>query len=158
LSDFIGSYNPGWDCETPADTCYEEAVTVAKSLLEHKIDSIKGIERAETEVEEALAVNTPPILILKRFAPWKTWVINTDYQFVIYPSKRGGYNAQGVPIHEDTQQLKCGFPKEWRGLNGKELEDVSGIQGLNFCHNSGFLIAGKTQESVQYACHKALEI
>lgn len=156
LSDLIGSYNPGWDSERSADACYEEALAVAKSLLEHKIESIRGIGKAEMEVKEALEVNTPPILILKRFAPWKTWVAETEYQFVIYPSKRGGYNAQGVPLHEETQELKCAFPKSWRGLSDEELQKASDIQGLQFCHNSGFLVAGETVECLKKACEKAL--
>jgi uncharacterized UPF0160 family protein len=157
LSDLISSYNPSWDSEKAADVCYEEALTVAKSLLEHKIESSKGIARAEVEVKGALENNIPPILVLNRFAPWKNWVIETEYKFVIYPSKRGGYNVQGVPLSDDTQELKCPLPQSWRGLINEELEAVSGIKGLTFCHNSGFLAAGDSIECLKEACEKALK-
>ncbi|KIR01778.1 hypothetical protein P261_00592 [Lachnospiraceae bacterium TWA4] len=158
ISDLIGSYNPGWDSDKNPDECYEEALGVAKSLLEHKIEALKGLIRAKEEVLALIDTNTPPLLILSRFIPWKQWVVDTPYQFVIYPSNRGGYNAQGVPISEDTVELKCPFPESWRGLSGEELEKVSGICGLRFCHNSGFLLAGETLESVKNGLYQGIRI
>lgn len=156
ICDLIGAYNPGWDEDKDTDACYEEALLVAKSLLEHKIESMKGLLRAQVEIQKAIDKNTPPLLVLDRFVPWKQSVIGTDYLYVVYPSKRGGFNAQAAPISEDDRGLKCPFPESWRGLSNEELEQASGIIGLRFCHNSGFLIAGETLECVQEACKKAI--
>ena len=156
ICDLIGSYNPGWDEEKDADACYEEALLIAKSLLEHKIESMKGILRAQVEIQKAIDTSTPPLLVLERFVPFKQSVIGTDYLYVIYPSKRGGFNAQATPISEEDRGLKCPFPESWRGLSNEDLEKESGILGLRFCHNSGFLLAGETLECVKSACEKAI--
>ena len=38
------------------------------------------------------------IVYLADYAPWKNVLIPSKAQFVVYPSARGGYSAQGVPL------------------------------------------------------------
>ena len=42
-------------------------------------------------------------------------------------------------VYKDGNMSMISFPKDWRGKTGEELEDISGISGLTFCHNGGFL-------------------
>lgn len=94
LANLIAAYNPRWDEEKDEDACFEEAVAVAQDLLSHKLESIRAITRAEAEVRGALAKAKGGIVELKRFAPWKQYLIPSRAKFVVYPSQRGGYCAQ----------------------------------------------------------------
>ena len=73
------------------NACFEEAVAVAQDLLGHKLESIRAITRAEAEVRGALVRSKGGIVELKRFAPWKQYLIPSRAKFVVYPSQRGGY-------------------------------------------------------------------
>jgi len=41
---------------------------------------------------------------------------------------------------------RCLAPKEWWGLEGKELVEASNIEGAVFCHRNGFICVNETKE------------
>lgn len=157
LARVIGRWNPNWDSTEPVDVCFKQAVTVAGEILQKEFSSILSIQRAQGLVEQALANSTDNIVILPQFAPWKNVLIPSDAQFVAYPSQRGGFSAQVIPLDFDTSVPKCNFPEEWAGKSAAELKDISGVETLSFCHNNRFLISADTLEDVIKACKTARE-
>ena len=155
LAGLIGSFNPAWDSTEKADDCFAKAVAVAKDLLSHKLESIRSITRAGVEVTAALEKMKDNIVQLDRFAPWKQQLIPSSAAFVVYPSQRGGWCAQGVPLRFDKPTLKVPFPACWAGMNEAELPCVSGIEGLRFCHAGRFLITADTRQDALAACYAA---
>ena len=128
---------------------------MARLLLQKKLESIRGIWRARALVEEALTHMEDGVVILPRFAPWKSVLIPSPARFVVYPSQRGGYSAQVVPADEETGGAKQPFPAAWAGQTPEALADMTGIAGLRFCHNGRFLIAADTLEEAVRACRLA---
>ena len=158
IAGLIAAFNPAWDCDKSADACFAEAVEVATLLLTKKLETIRAITRAGTVVDAAIEKMQDGIVRLDRFVPWKQQCIpNPDAVFVVYPSQRGGWGAQGVPRRFDKPDLKVPFPAHWAGLADAELENASGIEGLRFCHSGRFLVTGTTEEAVTAACRAALE-
>ena len=158
LASIISDFNPPWDSDKEKDEAFEEAKELALTILKNRFEGILSVKRAEGMVREALVNMKDNILILPRSAPWKTYVTDSTVEFVIYPSNRGGYNAQGVPTPEeddDRNTLKIYFPQNWAGLRDEELEEASGIPGLRFCHSSRFLVAADTLEAAVAACKEA---
>lgn len=156
LASIIGLFNPAWDSEENSDDAFKEAVEFAKKILIMKFKKVFSIERAKNLVEKAMESQQDGIMVMEVGAPWKQFVAGTEIEFVVSPSMRGGFNAQGVEIEEDDERkLKCPFPENWRGKSSDELPKISGIETLHFCHNSGFLVATKTQEDAILACKKA---
>ena len=98
------------------------------------------------------------VLVLPEFAPWKGEVAGSSYKFVVYPSSRGGYSAQGVPVSIDDKTLVCPFPEEWCGKTPEELVEITGIKTLRFCHPNAFLIAAEEKEDAVKAARLALKI
>ena len=92
------------------------------------------------------------IVVLDRYAPWKQFAVESDAQFVVYPSQRGGFSAQGVPVSQQDNTLRLPFPESWAGQPAGELQRLSGIATLRFCHNNRFLISADTQEDAIQAC------
>lgn len=152
IAEIVSLFNPTWDSKLDSNTCFWEAVNFALTLLKKKFDRIKSVGRAEVVVREALNHADNQIAVLSVGAPWKQFIIGTDINFVVYPSERGGFGAQGVPIDKDTNELKIPFPEIWRGKRDNDIKEVSGIETLRFCHNSGFLIATDTLEDAISAC------
>lgn len=156
LAGAVGAFNPSWDSNRSPDECFAEAVEFAQGILKRRFEGIFSVQRAKALVEAALAEAKDKIVILPRFAPWKMVLIPSDAQFVVYPSQRGGYNAQVISADFDTDEVKCNFPEEWAGKEEEELQKISGIKTLNFCHKGRFLISTTTLEDAVQACKFAM--
>lgn len=152
MAELISLFNPNWDEDLDYDACFNEAKEIAMAILIKKFNFIKSLNRAENFVKDAVEKAEESIVVLPKRAPWKPFVEGTDIEFVVYPSDRGGFNAQGVPTSMGSANLKIPFPKEWRGKSADELKAISGIDTLSFCHNSGFLISAGTIEDTIRAC------
>ena len=81
-------------------------------------------------------------------------VCPTEAKYIVFPSARGGYNAQAVPVESGSFESKIPFPEEWRGREKLELLCLQ--NGVTFCHPSGFLIATDTKEQAIEACRVSL--
>jgi uncharacterized UPF0160 family protein len=121
----------------------------AKRILEnminkgksHEIDLKKVKKCYEECVDKRIVVLDEPLF-------YKDYLPQTEAIYVIYPSNRGGYAAQGVTKNSNTNELKKDFPKSWV----LELPPF-----LRFCHSSRFLIASDTFEGIMYAVMEALK-
>ena len=49
------------------------------------------------------------------------------------------------------------LPSDWAGLSGSNLEEISGIEGLDFCHNNLFICGAKSKEAILKALEAALK-
>lgn len=157
LADAIGGFNPVWDSTADADARFWQAEAFAAQILKNRLEGARAVNRAGAVVDKALSRMKDGIVVLPRFAPWKNRLRQSEAKLVVYPSQRGGFNAQGVPIPDDPQhRLRCSFPERWRGLRAPQLERVSGIHGLRFCHVSGFLVSTNTLDAALSACRAAL--
>lgn len=152
IAEVISSFNPNWDSDEDSDACFEEAVALAVTLLEKKFESIWSIQRARTLVKSAYAQRKDNIVVLERFAPWKHVLVGSEADFIVYPSQRGGFSAQGIPEDKEHSELKYSFPAEWAGKQEEELRELSGIETLRFCHNNRFLISTGTLDDAIRAC------
>lgn len=158
LADVIDTFNPNWDSEAEADSCFAQAVEFAYVILDKKFETIKSVQRAKNVVLEAWKKAENEIVILEQYVPWKRTLAGTNAEFVIYPSQRGGYCAQSVLIKEGGRETKYKFPVEWAGKTKEELHDLTGIKSLSFCHNGRFLITAGTMKDIISACKLTKEI
>ncbi|MFV0364727.1 MAG: MYG1 family protein [Suipraeoptans sp.] len=148
--------NPKWDSNDSPDECFFKAVDFAMYVLTNEIDSMRSTEKASSIVKNALLEQKNNIVILPIGVPWKSILVPEPILFVIYPSTRGGYNAQAVPINISSQECKLYFPSEWRGQTTC-LESISNISGLTFCHTSGYILSANTIGAAVSACLKTIE-
>lgn len=148
----ITQFNPKWDEEdADSDKAFFKVVEFAKNILENEIMSMHSTEHAEQIVLECLKNSEDGIVVLPTGMPWKALLAPTDVYYVVYPSPRGRYNAQAVPIAVDSQQCKKPFPEKWRGKR-EDLSKVTGLEGMIFCHSHGYLLAAETEEIAIAAC------
>lgn len=152
----ITQFNPKWDEENPdSDKAFFKAVEFAKCILENEIKSMYSTEHAEQIVLECLKNSEDGIVVLPTGMPWKALLIPKNALYVVYPSPRGGYHAQAVPVAIDSQQCKKPFPIEWRGKK-MELDVITGLKGMIFCHAHGYLLGAKDKETAIKACKISL--
>ncbi len=128
---------------------FAEAVLFAQKILSKLIKKEQAYLEEEKLVKEIYNKSeNKEIIILNRYLHFKDTLPETDAIYVIYPSNRGGYVAQGVTVRSDSIELKKPFPEKWVTMLPSYLR---------FCHKSRFLIAGDTLDGIVKACNAALK-
>lgn len=156
LAGLIGAYNPNWDTGGDADTAFFEAVDIAQSLLAHKLESLAAVERGHEVVREALKQMQDNILVLPYYVPWKPVAVPSEAEFVIFPSERSGYSLQCVPRDFSARSPhKVPLPTAWNAAPAEELQRLSGVADVTFCHASGFMCGVGSQQGALALAHKA---
>ncbi|MBS6861232.1 MAG: hypothetical protein DBX51_01440 [Clostridiales bacterium] len=154
IASVIGSFNPAWDSDRSVDEQYFQAVEFASVILKNKLDEIWAVCRASSRVKEALEQMQDGVVVLDCYCPWKAVLSRSHAQFVVYPSQRGGFGAQIVENNESGEP-PVSFPVAWAGKNAEELQQLTGLATIRFCHNARFLVTCDTQEDAIAACRLA---
>lgn len=72
-------------------------------------------------------------------------------------SNRGGYGIKTIKKSLEDKTDRMLFKESWAGLENEELEKVSGIKGLTFCHTNRFLVVCNTKEAAYQVLHEMLK-
>ena len=83
------------------------------------------------------------------------WTISTARK--IFPSERGGYNFQCIPVGFGSEERRKDVPKEWWGLSKANLQRLTGVKTAKFCHNKGFIGGAMTFEDTMKMVKLAME-
>lgn len=128
---------------------FMDAVWFCKKIL---MQAIKRAKKYESDMKKIKKIydnsDNKKIVVLNEYIHFQDYLPNTQALYVIFPSKRGGFIAQGVPVDAKTNELKRPFPKEW-------VDKLPSY--LTFCHQSRFLISADSLENIIYACKEALK-
>lgn len=153
VSAVLGSFNPGWQDLTSAEAlneAFERAVNVAKIILQNAIREANGFEQAKAEVEQGSILENGRLLLLKHGVPWKETVLESSKYdqllYVIYPDAQAKWHVSCVPDKSGSFSNRKSLPAAWAGLDGEELDKVTGIKGCVFCHRARFVGGHTTQE------------
>ena len=154
LPNVIKLFNPSFDSGEDESTQFLKAVNLAKTIIEEEIYYVNGKVIASHRINEIIEDSDPnsKYLILDEFLPYEEAILNNpntgNLLFVAFPSNRGGYAIKTLPKSLDDKTARMPFPEEWAGLQDKELESVSKIPGLRFCHTARFIVSCNTIECV----------
>ena len=154
LPNIIKIFNPSLESGEDESTQFEKACQLAKSILEEEILYINGKIIAENKLKEYLEDFSleDKFVILDKYLPYEDTILNDEKYnnilFVAYPSNRGGYAIKVVPKSAEEKTARMYFPDNWAGLEKEELEKVSGIKGLKFCHTQKFIVSCEDLDTV----------
>ena len=161
LSDIIKVFNPSSFSNQDESTQFLKAEKFAKEIFIETLYNVIGKIKSKEILNEIINKTEGPILELEEYLPYEESILTnekaSDLLFVIYPSNRGGYAIKTIPksIEDKTDRLL--LPKEWAGLAGKKLEEVTNVEGAMFCHTNRFIATAKTKEAIKLLAKKALE-
>ena len=160
LSEVFKLFNPGYKSGQKESDQFKKAVTFAKVIIEEELVSVIGKVIAKEQVLKALEKKENHTLYLDEYMPYEQTVLTTesaaDVYFAVYPSNRGGYGIKTIPISQEDHTKRLDFPASWAGLVDEELENVSGIKGLRFCHSTRFLATCDSLETAKLVIEKTL--
>lgn len=146
LPSIIKIFNPSYDSGENESEQFLKAVNLAKMIFEEEVVYINGKVISDKKVSEI--INNSDVskgyLYMEEYFPYEDAIMNhpqgDKILFVAFPSNRGGYAIKTVSKSIDDKTARKLFPEEWAGLQDSELENVSGIVGLRFCHTGRFIV------------------
>ncbi len=162
IPNIIKLFNPSYDSGQIESEQFLKACHLAKDIFQEEILYINGKVRAEEEVLRQLEEleEGSHYLFLEKFLPYEETILQNEnassIYFVAYPSNRGGYAIKVVPKSLEDHSPRLPFPESWAGLEGEQLQEVSGIQGLTFCHMGRFIVSCADEEAVYQVLEKVL--
>lgn len=151
------------------DTAFRNLVGWARRFLEVRIE--KESERVATKnelLQEALPQQGQKVVVLDgnygRGVIWDTLVPHESFANVMYAVyshddyRHDGWNIVCLlqELHQKGSRLP--FPQPWCGKEKEELERLSGVEDMKYCHRTGFLAGAKTKEAAIAFAHRALEV
>lgn len=151
LSNAIKAFNPAWNEIQNTNAAFDEAVSIAKVILQKIFIQYKSEDKASEYVSEVMKeLSDSPIIILDKFVPWQKEVCNNkNALYVIYPSTRGGYNAQAVPTEYGKRNYRLPFPEAWLS---------KAPERLTFIHSERHLISAEKFDDVKSLCELSISL
>jgi uncharacterized UPF0160 family protein len=158
IQSVIFSFHPLQDqTDILYDTAFSEAVDFARRYLARYIEKtrlrVAEKERALAIYEKALDKR---IIIADEHVSTSHLIDFPEPQVVVSPALDGRWKARVLPVTKDEPfSARVLFPESWGGKEGQELEDVSGIENLAFCHKGRHLVFTETKEAAVAAAKHA---
>lgn len=155
---FLMSFGATWKEEENYDKAYLEAVDIAEKILrreiilaKHKAEAIPIVEKIYEDSKDKRLV------VLEDYLPWSGVIKDhEEVLYVISPTKdKSKWRINCV--QEKGFQNRKDLPKEWAGLRDKDLENITGVEGVIFCHRGLFVSYTKTKEAALQLAQKALD-
>ena len=73
-------------------------------------------------------------------------MLDSRLLYVIYPDAQAKWHVSCVPDKAGSFSNRKSLPAAWAGLDGEELDKVTGIKGCVFCHRARFVGGHTTKE------------
>lgn len=121
FSSAIKAFNPTWDSEESADDCFAKAVEFAKTAIVNQLNRYRSAVNVKSAIDKILHDETSShraslsCLLLEKYIPCQRYLVNTDINFMMYPSNRqiGYWNISTIPTEVGGKIPKVKFPEEW---------------------------------------------
>lgn len=152
IDNLIATFNPVEGSTEQADSQFDRAVMLAvETLIRLRARYIASLalKRRFTELYRS-ATDRRVLVSSERFSVNEYIDEYPELLYVISP--RPNATDWGILAVSDKPRSftpKLSFPEAWRGRSATELQRITGIAELQFCHSSGFLAVSSTRESAE---------
>lgn len=156
LQDIIRLYRPLVGEEQDFDAGFIRALDFADFIL-YRLQTKAELELKNKEVVKSQLKDSPDkrYVVQDEYVPLGDVVEDyPDLLFHVYPNTGGLWCISTVKKQKGSFENRQDLPKVWAGLQGEEFERITGISGVDFCHNALFLAGCKTKE----ACLSLLDL
>jgi uncharacterized UPF0160 family protein len=140
--------------------CFKDAQKSVGMFLNAKVRSLDAQLRAMSLLEKEISDQWgEPILELPFSMDFQVSldIMGADHVlFVVHPGSSGGFGLTCAREAAGTYKNLVDLPESWAGLTGKNLEEVTGVEGVTFCHSGRFFAAGNTREAMLALAQQAL--
>ena len=130
---------------------FEEAVALATTvLLRLKAKYLEVIAAEEFFVSSYAQSPDPRYVVLDRYIPHGSIASKQpELLFTVFPGATGNWTIQTVRPEKSQFGNRKDLPAAWRGLNGAELTEVTGVPDAVFCHKAAFIAAAQSEQGAR---------
>ena len=158
ISEYVRLNNPEWNEDQSVDNYYDSFMEVVEVIINlfitpyitypqlstdnysFFVEQVKKLRIKHMEAEltarefviKAYEESNRYVVVLDKRLPWYNILIETEAQFVINPSNRGGYHLQCIPSKVGSNEFKLLLPSSW--INTPP-------NGCSFVHRKLFIAA-----------------
>jgi uncharacterized UPF0160 family protein len=172
LSNRVKTFNPSWmEEKSPeeVDQLFHQAKEYVGKEFVDKVSYYGSSWLPARKIVEQCVANrftvhsSGEIIELNRFCPWQEHLreiekeVGVEIKFVLFNSGSNDFRVQCVPVKEGSFICRKFLKKSWWGVRDEELETVSGIEGIKFCHATGFIGGHKTRDGTLQMAVDSLE-
>lgn len=152
------AFNPAVGSNESFDEKFKDALDFAENLFTGIFLSSKSLISVKSNIKaDYNKLNDKRFLVDGEYRPVLAFKEEMpELLFYVYPYGDTGKWCIKCAQEEGFKNRKD-LPHEWAGKNGGELEEVSGIKDMDFCHNGLFICAAKSKEAILEALQKALD-
>lgn len=145
VSMVIGIMNESSDEPEKQLEAFNKAVNFTSDIMQNLVDSAVKEAQVAAELTELLqTLDAQGILVLEKNLPYKDFISrHPEVKRVVYPRNEEQY---GVYCNGKQNHL----PERFRGLRDEELNEISGLNDMIFCHKSGFMCVTLSQDSALF--------
>lgn len=161
LSSRVKIFNPNWmENKTPdeIDGLFQNAKEYVGKEFEDKVTYYGTVwlparSLVENAVKNRFNVSASgDVIELERPCPWQEHLTQVENElgiqikYVLFEGGPGDFRIMCVPVKTGSFVLRKPLVKKWFGERDEELEKLSGIEGIKFCHATGFIGGHKTRD------------
>ncbi|MBP1859691.1 MYG1 family protein [Rhizobium herbae] len=132
------------------DRAFHNALAIARSFVEARIEKSAAKLRAEALVHQAIVdAGEGRILELPMGMPFRPAIVKAGADhllFVVHPRDKD-WCLTTIRRADEGFEVRADLPAAWAGLTNGDLEAACGVEGATFCHNGRFVAAAKTREA-----------
>ena len=145
----IGNMIDSMNNSEKSDEYFFDVLNFVVKLLKNEIKRTENLFEAEEIIKEKLK-GCKDYIVLEKYIPWKEWLVgNSKVKFVIYKGEDSSTWCSCANYLKPVGFERVAyFPKEWGGLEDKDMVKVTGVDSSVFCHKDLFICVAKTKEAV----------
>jgi uncharacterized UPF0160 family protein len=130
------------------DRAFHNALGIARSFVEARIEKSAAKLRAEALVQQAIVdAGEGRILELPMGMPFRPAIVKAGADhllFVVHPRDKD-WCLTTIRRADEGFEVRADLPAAWAGLTNGDLEAACGVEGASFCHNGRFVAAARTR-------------
>ncbi len=148
----LGTFAPNWEEDFDIDIAFRQAVMFAKDIITREIAIVGANYRAEQIIQNYYEQSEDKTIIVisdhvfERSLLVANMTGHPEPLLIVYPHRSGDWHVTTCRDNMDSFQSRISLPAEWGGLQGGELQKVSGIPDVTFCHQKLFLCGAKSKD------------
>ena len=145
VSMIIGIMNESSDEPEKQLEAFNKAVHFTSNIMRNLVESAIKEAQVAAELRELMdTIDENGILVLEKNLPYKDFISkHPEVKRVVYPrnEEQFGVYCNGKQNH---------LPERFRGLRDQELNEISGLNDMVFCHKSGFMCVSLSLNSAKF--------
>lgn len=161
LSSRVKTFNPNWmenKTSDEIDGLFQNAKEYVGKEFADRVTYYGTVwlparSLVENAVKNRFNVNASgDVIELERPCPWQEHLTQVEdeldikIKYVLFEGGPGDFRIMCVPVKSGSFVSRKPLVKKWFGVRDEELEKISGIEGIKFCHATGFIGGHKTRD------------